>query len=86
MAGYGYDKDALLRRLRRIEGQIRGLERMVEEERYCVEILDQIAAARTALEQVGLRLLENHARHCVRGGKADVDELMAAVERSAKVR
>jgi len=86
MAGYGYDKDALLRRLRRIEGQIRGLERMVEEERYCVEILDQIAAARTALEQVGLRLLENHARHCVRGGKADVDELMAAVERFAKVR
>jgi len=86
MAGYVDDKDALLRRLRRIEGQIRGLERMIEEERYCVEILDQIAAARTALEQVGLRLLENHARHCVLGGKADVDELMAAVERFAKVR
>ena len=59
---------------------------MIEEERYCVEILDQIAAARTALEQVGLRLLENHARHCVLGRKADVDELMAAVERFAKVR
>jgi CsoR family transcriptional regulator, copper-sensing transcriptional repressor len=86
MAGYGYDKDALLRRLRKIEGQVRGIERMVEEERYCVEILDQIAAARTALERVGLLLLENHARHCVASGAADVDELMAAVERFSKVR
>lgn len=86
MAGYVHQKDALLRRLRRIEGQIRGVERMVDEERYCVEILDQIAAARTALEQVGLRLLEDHARHCLRKGHADVDELMAAVERFAKVR
>ena len=86
MAGYVHEKEALLRRLRRIEGQVRGVERMVEDERYCVEILDQIAAARTALEQVGLRLLEDHARHCVRGGHAEVDELMAAVERFAKVR
>ena len=86
MPGYVDDKDALLRRLRKIEGQVRGIERMVEEERYCVEILDQIAAARTALERVGLRLLENHARHCVRSGAADVDELMAAVERFSKVR
>jgi CsoR family transcriptional regulator, copper-sensing transcriptional repressor len=85
-AGYVHQKDALLNRLRRIEGQIRGVERMVDEERYCVEILDQIAAARTALEQVGLKLLEDHARHCVRKGHADVDELMAAVERFAKVR
>jgi DNA-binding FrmR family transcriptional regulator len=84
--GYVDDKDALLRRLRRIEGQVRGLERMVEEERYCIEVLDQIAAARTALEQVALRLLEDHTRHCIRGGKADIDELMAAVERFAKVR
>ena len=86
MPGYVHQKDALLRRLRRVEGQIRGVERMVDEERYCVEILDQIAAARTALEQVGLRLLEEHARHCVRKGQADVEELMAAVERFAKVR
>jgi DNA-binding FrmR family transcriptional regulator len=86
MAGYVAEKDSLLRRLRRVEGQVRGIEKMVEDERYCVEILDQIAAARTALEQVGLRLLENHARHCVREGHADVDELMAAVERFAKVR
>ena len=86
MPGYVDDKDALLRRLRRIEGQVRGIERMVEDERYCVDILDQIAAARTALERVGLRLLENHARHCVRSGEADVDELMAAVERFSKVR
>jgi len=86
MAGYVAEKESLLRRLRRVEGQVRGIEKMVEDERYCVEILDQIAAARTALEQVGLRLLENHARHCVREGHADVDELMAAVERFAKVR
>lgn len=86
MAGYVHQKDALLKRLRRVEGQIRGVERMVEEERYCLEILDQIAAARTALEQVALRLLEDHARHCMREGEADVEELMAAVERFAKVR
>jgi DNA-binding FrmR family transcriptional regulator len=86
MAGYVEEKDALLRRLRRIGGQVRGIERMVDEERYCVEILDQIAAARTALEQVGIRLLENHARHCVVEGQANVEELMAAVERFAKVR
>ena len=86
MAGYVAEKESLLRRLRRVEGQVRGIEKMVEDERYCVEILDQIAAARTALEQVGLRLLENHARHCVREGHADVDELMAAVERFTKVR
>ena len=85
MAGYVEEKDALLRRLRRIGGQVRGIERMVDDERYCVEILDQIAAARTALEQVGIRLLENHARHCV-GPHANVEELMAAVERFAKVR
>jgi CsoR family transcriptional regulator, copper-sensing transcriptional repressor len=85
-AGYVHEQGALIRRLRRIEGQVRGIERMVEDERYCVEILDQIAAARTALEQVGLRLLENHARHCVAGGEADVEELMAAVERFVKVR
>jgi DNA-binding FrmR family transcriptional regulator len=86
MPGYVQEKGALVRRLRRIEGQVRGIERMVEEERYCVDVLDQIAAARTALDQVGLRLLENHARHCMRKGHADVDELMAAVERFAKVR
>jgi DNA-binding FrmR family transcriptional regulator len=86
MAGYAGQKPALLRRLRRVEGQVRGIERMIDEERYCVEILDQIAAARTALEQVGLKLLEEHARHCVRDGHADVEELMAAVERFAKVR
>jgi DNA-binding FrmR family transcriptional regulator len=86
MAGYVDQKESLRKRLRRIEGQVRGVERMVEEERYCIEILDQIAAARTALDQVGLRLLEDHVRHCVRKGHADVDELLAAVERFAKVR
>jgi CsoR family transcriptional regulator, copper-sensing transcriptional repressor len=86
MVGYAGEKDALVRRLRRIAGQVRGLERMVDDERLCVEILDQIAAARTALDQVGIRLLENHARHCVKGGQTDVEELMSAVERFAKVR
>ena len=86
MAGYAHEKDALLKRLSRIEGQVRGIGRMVDEERYCIEILDQIAAARTALEHVGLKLLEDHARHCLQKGRADVDELMAAVERFAKAR
>jgi DNA-binding FrmR family transcriptional regulator len=86
MAGYAGEKDALLRRLRRVAGQVRGIERMVDDERSCVEILDQIAAARTALEQVGIRLLENHARHCVRDGQTNVEALMSAVERFAKVR
>jgi CsoR family transcriptional regulator, copper-sensing transcriptional repressor len=85
-AGYSHEKDALLKRLSRIEGQVRGVARMVDEERYCVDVLDQIAAARTALEQVALKLLEDHARHCMRKGHADADELMAAVERFAKVR
>jgi DNA-binding FrmR family transcriptional regulator len=86
MAGYAEDKDALVRRLRRIGGQVRGIEKMVETERSCIELLDQIAAARTALEQVGIRLLENHARHCVKGAQTDVAELMSVVERFAKVR
>jgi CsoR family transcriptional regulator, copper-sensing transcriptional repressor len=86
MAGYAGQKDALSRRLRRIEGQVRGIERMVGEERYCLEILDQISAARTALEQVALKLLDDHARHCVARADADVDELLRAVERFAKAR
>ncbi len=65
MHGYAKDKDALVRRLHRIEGQVRGIERMVEEDRYCIDILTQIAAVKTALETVGAKLLEDHVTHCV---------------------
>ena len=76
------DKEALLRRLRRIEGQVRGLQRMVEEERYCIDVLTQVSATTAALERVALLLVSDHVRHCVRtGGEERVDELMAAVER-----
>ncbi|MBX6377693.1 MAG: metal-sensitive transcriptional regulator [Clostridia bacterium] len=79
------DVAALLRRLRRIEGQVRGLQRMVEEERYCIDILQQLMAARAALDQVGLTLLEDHLRGCVAHairtgeGEASIDEMMEVV-------
>ena len=92
--GYLSDKDALLRRLSRIEGQIGGLRRMVDSEAYCVDVLTQIAAVTKALEGVSLKLLTDHTNHCVRdavatgGSEADakVDELMTAVERFARTR
>ncbi|HUZ22901.1 MAG TPA: metal-sensitive transcriptional regulator [Streptosporangiaceae bacterium] len=65
MRGYTQDKDAYLKRLRRIEGQIRGLQRMVEEDTYCVDVLTQISAATRALQAVALGLLEDHLGHCV---------------------
>jgi len=80
-----WNKEDLLRRLRRIEGQVRGLQRMVEEDQYCVDILVQIAAVRAALDRVGLLLLEDHTRGCVtravQDGKGDaaVDELMEVI-------
>lgn len=79
------DKKALTQRLRRIEGQVRGIQRMVEEDVYCVDILIQVAAARAALEKVGLMLLEDHTRGCVAramqgdGGQEAIDELMDAI-------
>ena len=85
--GYYATKDQLLRRLARIEGQVRGVERMVEEDRYCIDIVTQISAVQAALDKVALGLLDDHARHCVVGGGADAepdeltDELMAAVGR-----
>ena len=86
--GYTATKDELLRRLARIEGQIGGVTRMVEDDRYCIEVVTQIAAARAALEQVSLGLLDEHARHCMLGeGEApespddQVKELMGAVGR-----
>jgi CsoR family transcriptional regulator, copper-sensing transcriptional repressor len=65
MRGYTQDKDAYLKRLRRIEGQVRGLQRMVEEDTYCVEVLTQISAATRALQAVAIGLLEDHLGHCV---------------------
>jgi DNA-binding FrmR family transcriptional regulator len=93
--GHGYDRDAIGKRLRRIEGQVRGIEKMVEEERYCIDILTQIGAAMTALENVGLKVLDDHVNHCVAGAiasgdesvaRAKTDELLAAVQRFAKTR
>lgn len=65
MRGYTQDKDAYLKRLRRIEGQIRGLQRMVESDEYCIDVLTQIAAATKALQAVSLGLMDEHLRHCV---------------------
>jgi DNA-binding FrmR family transcriptional regulator len=85
--GYSASKDQLLTRLRRIEGQVRGVERMVEEDRYCIDVLTQIAAIEAALDKVALGLLDGHARHCIVEGGAEgspeelSDELMAAVGR-----
>ena len=93
--GYLADKDALVKRLHRIEGQVRGIERMVEDERYCIDILTQLSAVTTALESVALKVLESHVEHCVAGALASGDraaadeksrELLAAVERFTRVR
>jgi CsoR family transcriptional regulator, copper-sensing transcriptional repressor len=65
VTGYVQNKDAVLRRLRRIEGQIRGLQRMVDDETYCIDVLTQVSAATRALESVALTLLEDHLSHCV---------------------
>jgi DNA-binding FrmR family transcriptional regulator len=84
--GYIASKDQLQGRLRRLEGQVRGIQRMVDEERYCIDILTQISAVQAALDKVALGLLDDHARHCVMGASPDdqpekTDELMAAVGR-----
>ena len=84
--GYSATKDQLLKRLRRIEGQVRGVEGMIEDDRYCIDVLTQISAVQAALDKVALGLLDEHARHCVMGagpGEQDdmTDELMAAVGR-----
>jgi DNA-binding FrmR family transcriptional regulator len=89
MVGYEADKDRLLKRLARIEGQVRGVSKMVEEERYCIDVLTQIGAVRAALDKVALGLIDEHTRHCVldaEGGERTekVDELMAALGRFVK--
>jgi DNA-binding FrmR family transcriptional regulator len=87
--GYEADKDALLKRLSRIEGQVRGVSRMVEDDRYCIDVLTQIAAVLAAVQKVALGLVDGHVRHCMgsaseeeRGDKAA--ELMGAVGRLLK--
>lgn len=77
MAEYWYhtDKDALLNRLRRVEGQIRGLQRMIEEDSYCIDVLTQISAADRALRAVALNLLEGHLGHCVAEAQAEGGEV-----------
>ena len=86
--GYSATKDQLQKRLARVEGQVRGISRMVEEDRYCIDVLTQINAVRAALDKVALGLLDGHARHCLVGGgggpgdpEDQVQELMGAVGR-----
>jgi DNA-binding FrmR family transcriptional regulator len=76
--GYVKDKDAIVKRLHRIEGQVRGIERMVEDERYCIDILTQIAAVTTALESVAYEVLDDHVQHCVAGALSSGDPQTAA--------
>ena len=84
--GYASTKEQLVKRLRRVEGQVRGVERMVDQDRYCIDVLTQISAVQAALDKVALGLLDDHARNCVIDGPAELkddrtEELMAAVAR-----
>ena len=93
--GYHEQKDALIKRLHRIEGQVRGIERMVSTDRYCIDILTQIGAVETALESLAFQILDEHVTHCVVGAlasgdeadaKAKTTELLEAVHRFTKTR
>ena len=93
--GYAADKDALIKRLHRIEGQVRGIERMVNEDRYCIDVLTQISAVTTALDSLAFLVLDDHVNHCVAGAFASGDpeaaaeksrELLEAVHRFARAR
>lgn len=89
MAGYSLTKDEYLGRLRRVEGQVRGLQRQIEEDVYCIDVLTQIASTTKALQAVGLGLLDEHVRHCVveaaersdAEGQEKVEEAVAAIAR-----
>jgi CsoR family transcriptional regulator, copper-sensing transcriptional repressor len=93
--GYHKDKAALVTRLHRVEGQVRGIERMVEDDRYCIDILTQVAAVNTALESLAFKILDEHVRHCVAGALSSGDEqdarlkteeLLEAVQRFTRTR
>jgi DNA-binding FrmR family transcriptional regulator len=92
MRGYTMNKDDYLKRLRRIEGQVRGLQRMVEDDAYCIDVLTQVSAATKALQSVAVGLLDEHVRHCVRNAATDdperadelVEEAVRAIERLVK--
>ncbi len=93
--GYSADKEQLKKRLARIEGQVRGIAKMIDDDRYCIDILTQLGAVDTALEAVAIKVLEEHVRHCVAGALASGDkkaadeksrELLEAVQRFAKTR
>ena len=93
--GYAKNRAGLIKRLHRIEGQVRGIERMVDEDRYCIDILTQISAVNTALESLAFEILDDHVNHCVSGAiasgntkeaAAKTAELLAAVQRFAKTR
>ena len=81
---HGYDKQALTKRLHRIEGQVRGIERMVEDDRYCIDVLTQIAAVKTALESLAMKILDDHVNHCVADAMAS-GERDAAAEKSREL-
>jgi CsoR family transcriptional regulator, copper-sensing transcriptional repressor len=95
MHGYHADKPALAKRLHRIEGQVRGIEKMVEEDRFCIDVLTQLSAVSTALESVAYKVLDDHVNHCVAHALASGDEgdaetkkreLLEAVQRFARMR
>lgn len=86
--GYSPQKDQLIKRLRRVEGQVRGIEKMVDEDRYCIDVLQQLSAVKAALDKVALGMLDDHVRHCMTAGADDegrmeemTSELMGAVSR-----
>ena len=89
MPGYTLSKDDYLSRLRRIEGQVRGLQRMIDQDKYCIDVLTQISSVSKALQGVGIGLLDEHIRHCVKdaveaggqAGDAKIDEATAAIAR-----
>jgi DNA-binding FrmR family transcriptional regulator len=90
MAGYATDKDDVLRRLRRVEGQVRGLQRLVEEDTYCIDVLTQVSAATKALQSVALLLMQDHLGHCVadaiaEGGDAATAKISEASEAIARL-
>jgi len=90
MHGYTHDQASYLRRLRRIEGQVRGLQRMIEEDKYCIDILTQVAAATKALQSVAIGLLEEHLSHCVaeaiaEGGDGAADKVREASDAIARL-